>query len=157
MMEDILNFLPITETLFSGGMPTVEQVADVARNGVKLVINLAPYEPERDLKDEGALVRSVGMDYLNIPVDWEAPKRQDLQAFIRAMDDNRDRKVLVHCRANYRATGFIALYRILKLGWDPEEAFKYLLSIWNPEDYPVWKKFIADNLARNDPTAKGES
>ncbi len=147
MIEDIRNFRPLTERLLSSGMPTAEQVADLAHAGVELVINLAPFDPERDLADEASLVKSAGMDYLNIPVEWDAPRAQDLETFMRAMDGNRQRKVLVHCRANYRATGFVALYRILRLGWRPEDAFKDLLPIWNPEEYPVWQKFIDDNLA----------
>ncbi len=147
MLNDIRNFLALSDKLLSSGMPTAEQVTDIARDGVDLVINLAPYDPERDLANEDSLVRAAGMGYLNIPVYWDAPTQGDLQAFMQVMADNQDRKVLVHCRANYRATGFVALYRILRLGWQPEEAFKDLRRIWNPEDYPVWQKFIDDRLA----------
>ncbi len=149
MLNDIYNFLPLTDTLLSSGMPTADQVPELAQAGVELVIDLAPFGPERDLHDEASLVRSAGMDYLNIPVDWDAPAQEDLQAFIKAMDANTDRKILVHCRANFRATGFVTLYRILRLGWKPDEAFKDLRRIWNPEDSPVWKKFIDGNVSKN--------
>ncbi len=148
MLKDIKNFLPLTDNLLSSGMPTGDQLGEVAAAGVQLVINLAPFDPDRDLHDEAKLVKSFGMDYLNIPVDWDAPTERDLEAFLQAMDANRERKVLVHCRANYRAIGFISLYRVLKLGWQPQEAFTDLRRIWNPEDYPVWKKFLDDNLPR---------
>ena len=154
MLKDIRNFLPLTANLLSSGMPTADQVTDIAQAGVRVVINLAPFDPERDLHDEASLVRSAGMEYVNIPVDWDAPTGSDLQTFMRAMDRNGDRKVLVHCRANYRATGFVTLYRILRLGWKPDEAFKHLRSIWNPDDYPVWKKFIDDNLTGRERTSQ---
>jgi protein tyrosine phosphatase (PTP) superfamily phosphohydrolase (DUF442 family) len=111
-----------------------------------VVINLAPFDPERDLKDEGALVESLGMKYINIPVEWESPTRQNLEAFMKAMDENQNNKMLVHCRANFRATGFITLYRVQRLEWKREEAFKDLHQIWNPDEYPIWKKFIEDQL-----------
>ncbi len=150
MLKDIKNFLPLTDKLLSSGMPTGDQLGELAAAGVQLVINLAPFNPDRDLHDEAKLVKSLGMDYLNIPVDWDAPTTQDLDTFLKAMDANRDRKVLVHCRANYRATGFISMYRVLRLGWQPQEAFKDLRRIWNPEEYPVWKKFLEDNLSRGE-------
>ena len=148
MLKDIKNFLPLSDKLLSSGMPTDGQVDELAKDGVNLVINLAPFDPQQDLHDEGDRVHAAGMDYLNIPVEWHAPTRANLDAFMQAMESNRDRKVLVHCRANYRATGFIALYRVLKLGWKPEEAFQDLRRIWNPEDYPVWSKFLAENTAQ---------
>ncbi len=57
--------------------------------------------------------------------------------------------MLVHCRANFRASGFIMLYRVQCLGWKREEAFKVLRRIWNPDEYPIWKKFIEDNLSES--------
>ena len=147
MIEDIYNFLPLTETLLSGGMPTAGQLADASRSGVQVVINLAPTNSERALPDESDLAESLGMKYIGIPVDWERPTRGNLEDFMYAMDANKDNKMLVHCQANYRATGFITLYRILRLGWDRAEAFQELHRIWNPEDFPVWKKFIDENLA----------
>ena len=66
---------------------------------------------------------------------------------MQVMDENGDEKVLVHCRANYRATAFIALYRVLRLGWKPEDAFPDVRRIWNPEEYPVWDRFITEQLA----------
>ena len=149
MLEDIYNFLPLTETLLSSGMPTADQMAEVSKSGVELVINLAMPTSERALPNEAVLVTSLGMKYIGIPVEWEKPTRQNLEDFMSAMDANKENKKLVHCQANYRATGFITLYRILRLGWDPKEAFKDLRRIWNLEDYPIWKKFMEENLIKN--------
>jgi protein tyrosine phosphatase (PTP) superfamily phosphohydrolase (DUF442 family) len=149
MLEDIYNFLPFTETLLSSGMLTAGQMAEVSKSGVELVINLALPTSEKALPNEADLVSSLGMKYIGIPVKWEEPTRQNLEDFMTAMDANRENKILVHCQANYRATGFITLYRILRLGWAPAEAFKDLRRIWNLEDYPIWKKFIEENLIKN--------
>ncbi len=85
MLKDIYNFLPLTDKLLSSGMPTAVQMKSIAEAGVKVVINLAPFDPERDLKNEGLLVESLGMKYINIPVEWESPTRQNLEAFMKAM------------------------------------------------------------------------
>jgi len=149
MLDDLYNFLPLTDTLLSSGMPTAVQLVDVSKSDVKLVINLAMPTSDRALQNEPDLVKSLGMEYIGIPVEWENPTRQNLEDFMDTMDANKDKKILVHCQANYRATGFITLYRILRLGWDQEKAFKDLSRIWNLNDYPVWKKFIEDNLTKD--------
>jgi protein tyrosine phosphatase (PTP) superfamily phosphohydrolase (DUF442 family) len=146
MLTDIYNFLPLSEKLLSSGMPTGAQLASIAEAGVQIVINLALPTSERALPDEAALVVSLGMKYIPVPVDWDHPTRENLEEFMNNMDAHPERKVFVHCQANYRATGFITLYRILRLGWTPSEAFPDMLRIWNPEEFPVWQKFMEENI-----------
>ena len=143
-INEIYNYLYLAENLSSSGMPTAEQIDAMAKAGVRVVINLALPTSEGALPDEGALVESLGMKYIHIPVEWNNPMNQNLQDFFQAMDKYKHEKIFVHCQANFRATGFITLYRVLRLGWKKEEAFKDLYKIWDPEDYPTWKRFIED-------------
>ena len=149
MFEDIYNFLPLSETLFTGGMPKADQLTDAAQKGVEVVINLAPHEVPNALPDEAALVHSLGMKYFNIPVNWNTPTRDGLDRFMEAMDANSEKKILVHCQANFRATAFVALYRILRQDWKAEDAMQGMHRIWDEEDYPMWKMFIDDILKRS--------
>jgi len=146
MFEKIYNFLILSDRLFTGGMPKADQIKSAAQTGVKTVINLALHDLPHALPDEEKLVKSLGMEYINIPVEWNNPTRQNLDDFMDAMDRQFDKKVLVHCEANYRATGFTALYRVLRLGWNPADALDVMHKIWDEENYPVWKKFIQENL-----------
>jgi len=60
-----------------------------------------------------------------------------------AMDEHKDKTILVHCEANFRASAFVAMYRILRLGWKDNDAFEIMHKIWDAEDAcPVWKMFI---------------
>ena len=127
-------------------MPNAEQVQAIAQAGVNTVINLATGNSQGALQNEQELVESQGMTYIHIPVEWDRPTRQNLDDFMNAMDAHRDERVLVHCQANFRATGFVALYRILRLGWGKDVAFSDLRMIWNPEKFPIWQKFIDENL-----------
>ena len=149
MFEEIYNFLALSETLFTGGMPTSEQLQDAAQRGVEVVINLAPHEVSNALTGEPELVSSLGMQYVNIPVIWNTPTRDGLDRFMDVMDEDTDRKILVHCQANFRATAFVALYRILRKGWNAEDAMAGMHTIWDAEDYPIWKMFIEENLKRS--------
>lgn len=145
-MKDIYNFLQLTDTLFTSGMPTPEQLPLLAENGVQVVINLATSKSEGAIPNEKELIEALKIKYYNIPVEWSAPTAEDLQQFFDLMDEHKKSKVLVHCQANYRATGFVTLYRILRLGWEKDKAFVDMNKIWNPEDFPIWQNFINKSL-----------
>jgi protein tyrosine phosphatase (PTP) superfamily phosphohydrolase (DUF442 family) len=146
-MKDIYHYQFLSETLASSGMPTIEQMKEVAEAGVQVVINLAPHDVPNALPNERELVNSLGMEYVNIPVIWRTPERDALQQFLDTMDAHDGKKILVHCEANYRASAFVMMYRVLRLGWKREDAVPVMEKMWNPEDFPVWEKFIEDNLS----------
>ena len=145
-MKDIYNYQLLNEKLSSSGMPTAEQMKEVADAGVQVVINLALATSQGALPDEDKVVESLGMKYNHIPVEWNNPTRQNLEDFFAAMDEHKEDKVLVHCQANYRASSFIMLYRVVRLGWKKEDAIPVMEKMWNPEDFPIWQKFIDENL-----------
>lgn len=149
MFEDIRNFLPLSENLYTGGMPNADQLTDAARQGVEVVINLAVHDVPDEPSEEEKLVESLGMKYINVPVLWHEPTRANLDEFMNAMDAHKEKKILVHCEANYRAMGFVALYRILRQDWDQEAAFQDLRKVWKPEKFPIWQTFIDENLQKN--------
>src|SRR5262245_25053341 len=127
-------------------MPTAEQMKEIADAGVQVVINLAPHDVPNTLPNEGELANNLGMEYLNIPVIWRAPESEKLIRFMDMMDAHAGKKIHVHCEANYRASAFIMLYRVLRLGWKKEDAIPVMERMWNPEDFSVWQKFIDDRL-----------
>ena len=145
-MKGIYNYQFLDEKLSSSGMPTAEQMKEVADAGVQVVINLAPHDVPNALPNEGELVNNLGMEYLHIPVIWRAPESERLIRFMDAMDAHAGKKIHVHCGANYRASAFIMMYRVSRLGWKKEDAIPVMEKMWNPEDFPIWQKFIDENL-----------
>jgi protein tyrosine phosphatase (PTP) superfamily phosphohydrolase (DUF442 family) len=145
-MKDIYHYQYLDENLSSAGMPTAGQMKEVAEAGVQLVINLAPHDSQNAIPDEAGLVKSLGMEYLNIPVTWRAPEVEALTRFMDEMDQHAGKRILVHCEANYRASAFVMLYRVLRLGWNKADAIPVMEKMWNPEDFPVWEQFIDDAL-----------
>ena len=145
-MKDIYNYWYYDEKLTSSGMPTEKQMKEVAEAGVQVVVNLALKTSQGALENEDTLVESLGMNYIHIPVEWSDPTRQNLEDFFNVMDAHKTEKIHVHCQANYRASSFIMLYRVHRLGWKKEDAIPVMERMWNPEDFPVWQKFIEKNL-----------
>jgi protein tyrosine phosphatase (PTP) superfamily phosphohydrolase (DUF442 family) len=148
-MRDIYNFLSYHEKLSSSGMPKPEQVKSIADAGVELVINLAPHDVPDAVPDEEKVITFFGIGYVNIPVNWGTPTKDGLNRFMDLMDSNGEKKVHVHCEANFRASAFIAMYRILRLGWKEDDAFEPMHKIWDEDAYPVWKMFIEDAIKRS--------
>jgi protein tyrosine phosphatase (PTP) superfamily phosphohydrolase (DUF442 family) len=145
-MKDIYHYQSLDENLSSSGMPTADQMKEVAEAGVQLVINLAPHDSPNAIPNEAGLVNSLGMEYINIPVTWRAPEAEALTRFMDEMDAHTSKRILVHCEANYRASAFIMLYRVLRLGWNKVDAIPVMEKMWNPEDFPAWERFIDDQL-----------
>ena len=149
-MNELYNYKFFHEKLSSSGMPTAEQMKTIAEAGVQLVINLAPHDVQHAIPNEPELVESLGMQYINIPVNWGTPTKDGLNIFMDAIDANQDKKIHVHCEANFRASAFIAMYRILRLNWKSEDALEVMHTIWDEDAYPVWKLFIEGVLKRSE-------
>ena len=58
----------------------------------------------------------------HVPVDFNAPQVEDLRKFFDVMDSFRDKKVFVHCAANFRVSSFVARYGQARLGWPVDQA-----------------------------------
>lgn len=137
--------LQISDRLLTAGQPTPDELRQAAAEGWEVVINLARPDSDGAFEGEGDLCRSLGMEYVSIPVVWEKPTGGDLSRFFAAMEGHREKKILAHCAFNMRVSVFLFLYRVLKLGVAEETAREDLLAIWQPEG--VWAQFIDDNLA----------
>ena len=141
--DEIYNYIKVNDRLITGGQPTEDQLRDAAAEGFTAVINLAPVNPPYTPVDEGGLVRSLGMTYHYIPVQWNNPTDEDFAAFERAMVAAADDRLLIHCAANFRVTAFYSLYAQRHLGWSKEQAEAFRARIWAGSDYPIWEDFIA--------------
>lgn len=143
-MEDIYNYLKISDSIATSGQPTKEQLPAIKDSGYQTVVNLALPTSTNALPDEKQVVENLGMQYVHIPVVWENPTLEDLEQFFSVMKANADQKIFVHCAANMRVSAFMYLYRRIHDRMSDEEAKKYLSQIWQPNE--IWQKFIAQVL-----------
>jgi len=131
----------LDDRIVTAGQPTRQELSAVAEAGYQAVINL---HTSPDLPDEGEVVRTLGMEYVQIHVPWERPERAHLERFFAAMEARQDQRLFVHCAANMRVSAFMALYRIHRLGWPEKKALQFVDL---PAFPPVWQTFIHDMLA----------
>ena len=147
-ITDIYNYRMVDASLSTSGQPTEDQLRAIAAGGFSAIINLALHDdPRYSLPNEPALVRSLGLSYVHIPVQFDNPTQADLLAFFDAMDAPRESKLLVHCAANKRVTAFLGLYRAIRQKWEAERAFALMKTVWEPD--PIWSSFIEKMLTED--------
>ena len=61
------------------------------------------------------------------------------------MNRLRDRKVLVHCQVNMRASSMTFLYRVI-VGGEKPDAYEAVAKVWSPEG--PWKRLLTDQLRK---------
>jgi len=109
------KFVSVGDDMFIGGQPTEKALRELKAKGVTTVVNLRmPEEMARIGFDEAALVKTLGMKYVHIPMRGTAenpygPKQLD--AFAAAMAE-ADGKVLLHCTIAWRASHLWGAYLI---------------------------------------------
>lgn len=140
----IVNFLEINPWLSTAGMPTKDQIQSLAEGGFEVVINLSMDQPPDATPHEDALVTSLRMRYIHIPVIWEHPQPSDLAKFFAAMQQFKGSKIFVHCVLNLRVSVFVYLYRLIILQENSKTALQDLFKIWQPDE--IWQAFIDANL-----------
>jgi protein tyrosine phosphatase (PTP) superfamily phosphohydrolase (DUF442 family) len=139
------NFVTWREGLASSAQPDAEWLARVKERGYDIVINLAPPQSHGSIANEGGIVGSKGVMYLNIPVEFGAPTAENFRVFSEAMKASRGRNVFVHCQVNMRGSAFVFLYRVIYEDAPVSQAIAQLTGVWKPDR--VWMKFIHDTLA----------
>ncbi len=143
-LEDIDNFLKLSDRIATAGQPTEVQYPAIAAAGYQTVINLALIESTNALLEQGAIATSLGLEYIHIPVLWDHPTLENFQEFVQVMNARTDRKIFVHCAANKRVSAFMYLYQQIDDRIDEATAKLDLAKIWVPNQ--VWQTFIDRSL-----------
>ena len=116
----------ITESITIADQPSAEDLSALPGEGYVAVVNLRQAgEPEQPLSPEaeGQLVRSLGLDYLHVPIGGGRPLgEQGADAVARFLDDHPDGRVLVHCRKGARAAALVLVREARARGWGAQEA-----------------------------------
>jgi len=147
-LEKITNFRQYSANFASAGQPTREQFTSLSEQGFQRVVYIAFSNNPGSLADADQLSKSLGMEYMHVPVAWDKPLADDFYAFADSMQRNKGKKTLLHCQVNARATAFSFLYRVIHDKVDIAAAKADMNTVWQPNE--VWRDFIFTVLAQND-------
>ena len=138
------NVVVISPTLVTAGQPTRESLQGLKAEGYQAVIYLAPGDSRDAVPDEAEILKSQGIEFVHVPIPWQAPEAKHLEATAAALNRLQGQKVLVHCQMNMRASAVTFLYRTVYAKEDPATAWADVKKLWTPKDQ--WAKFIDEQL-----------
>lgn len=133
-----MNYYKVDDRLATGGHFVDGGLGDLYGQGLKVVIDLRD-KPPRGQKEKLA---KLGIEWINIPVVWTAPKQADFHRFSQAMSKHQADNVLVQCQANYRASAMTYLYRVVVDKVSEKDAKEDLEAVWEPND--IWQDYMSD-------------
>ena len=140
---DIFMWRRIDDRLTTSGQPSEAQLEQISKLGITHVVNLGLHSHEKALPDEAGTVAQLGMEYIHLPVDFDAPTNADFERFRDVMQDLDGQIVHVHCIANLRVSAFLYLYYRDHLAMPEAMARQQMESIWRPGG--AWARFIGRN------------
>jgi uncharacterized protein (TIGR01244 family) len=102
---------------YAAGQPTPEHLAELARNGVRTVINLRGTGETADY-DEAVEAARLGLRYVTLPITGPADlDRARVLQFGAILDEaRREGGVLIHCASSNRVGAMVALDEALNRG-----------------------------------------
>jgi protein tyrosine phosphatase (PTP) superfamily phosphohydrolase (DUF442 family) len=127
-VQGINNFYQVDEHVYRGAQPTTEGFKYLAKIGVKTVLDLR--EDDERSSEEGQVVTSLGMQYVNVPMTGlTPPTATEITKILALLEDGTAGAVFVHCKSGADRTGVvIAAYRIDHDHWDNSRALKEAMS-----------------------------
>jgi protein tyrosine/serine phosphatase len=116
----IKNFGQMDDRFFRGARPKDEDYQALAALGVKTIIDLT----DNSIEYEKPAVEAAGLRYVNIPmVDKSAPSMDQINEFLKVVDDPETGKFFVHCAGGRHRTGVVgAVYRFHVNNWNLDQA-----------------------------------
>lgn len=138
------NVVAVSPTLVTAGQPSHESLLGLKAAGYAAVINLAPGNTPDAINDEAQILQSQGIEFVHVPIPWQSPEAEHLQATAAALTRLLGKKVLVHCQMNMRASAITFLYRTIYANETPAVAWIDLKRVWTPNEQ--WMKFIDEQL-----------
>jgi protein tyrosine phosphatase (PTP) superfamily phosphohydrolase (DUF442 family) len=141
------NVVEISPRLVTSGQPSAEALAGLKAQGFEAVIYLAPPTVSDAVRDEQLIVTRQGLTFINIPIRFDNPTDADFEAFASALNGLGNRKVLVHCQVNLRASSMVFLYRAIVLKEEPRIAYQAVTGVWSPDG--PWRRLIDDELRKH--------
>jgi len=151
-LSDISNYREYSPNFASSGQPTKTQLEQLKSEGFELIIYIAFSNSGDAFANEDVIVKELGMEYVHIPVIWDKPSASDFYAFADVMKRYPDKKSLLHCQVNYRASAFSFLYRVIYQGVSVATAKVDMNSVWQPNE--TWQKLIFSILEENGKSAQ---
>lgn len=129
----IKNFGQMDDRFYRGGQPKETDYQSLADLGIKTIIDLR----QDSEAYEKRIAESLGMTYVNIPMsDSTYPRQEQIDQFLKLVDDPSTGKFFVHCAGGRHRTGVMgAVYRFNHYKWNYDQVYAEM------KDYDFYTRF----------------
>lgn len=119
---DLPNFHKVHENFYRGGQPSEEGIRQIARMGIKTVINFR--DPDGKVRREKQLAEENGMRFFNPHLsNWFASRDEAINNILEIIQNPANQPVFIHCKRGADRTGtVVAAYRMKFENWTDKEA-----------------------------------
>jgi protein tyrosine phosphatase (PTP) superfamily phosphohydrolase (DUF442 family) len=137
-VSGVANACQILPNVVSGGQPSANQLKALKEAGGDIVLDLRdPMEPRP--VDEAALVRELGMEYINVPVRHGSLDDRTLEHILSVLRGAGDRTVFFHCGSGSRVGGALIPYFIIDQGLEEQDAVDQAMRVGlRSAEYMEW-------------------
>ena len=137
------NFGRINDRYFRGAQPDAQDLADLAKLGIKTTIDLTNGDGD---SNEQRAAEAAGMKFFKIAMNTRVvPTAEQIATFLKIVNDPENQPVYVHCVGGKHRTGVMtAIYRMTQENWTPARAFQEMKTYKFGSDFlhPEFKKFV---------------
>lgn len=141
------NEVAIDANWVTSGQPSRAGLQRLKSLGFERLLYLAPSTVGDAIADEPALVRAQGLRFDHVPIPWDAPSLEHVDAVFAVLAQwPTSGKGLVHCQVNMRASTLVFLHRVLVRQQDAELAWTSVSKVWTPRGR--WRALIDAALQR---------
>ena len=122
----ISNFGQMDENFYRGARPKDKDYQALAALGIKTIIDLT----DNSRSYEQPAVEAAGLRYVNVPlVDKSYPTADQVNAFLKVVNDPATGKFYLHCAGGRHRTGIMgAVYRFNHDNWNFDQAYAEMLK-----------------------------
>ena len=119
----ITNYTKVDAVVACGGATETSALEGLKADGFKAVINLRQAsEPGANIPENTARAKALGLTYLHIPFNTQAPDQKTVDDFLAAVANKANQPVYIHCGSANRVGAVWLVKRVLQDGWTIEKA-----------------------------------
>jgi uncharacterized protein (TIGR01244 family) len=142
----ITNYTKVDAVVACGGATETSALAGLKADGFKTIINLRqPTEQGANIEQNAAAAKELGLNYVNIPVNGQAPDPKTVDQFLETIANKANQPAYIHCASASRVGAYWLVKRVLQDGWAIDKATEEAKLIGLRS--PALEKFALEYIA----------
>ncbi|HEV2615408.1 MAG TPA: dual specificity protein phosphatase family protein [Candidatus Acidoferrales bacterium] len=134
-LAGVPNFGEVAPTLFRGAQPSDLGFQSLAKLGINIIVDFRGL----NLNQERHEAAAHNMKLIVLSWDCRNPSDKIAADFLRILNQNRGKKVFVHCYQGVDRTGaMVAVYRMAEEGWTEPEAMNEMRTFGYAFMHRLW-------------------